>query len=191
MLVARSLRDRGAGSPARNVDARHCNAVSSSRLAPVPLREDFDVQQLIPELRVQALAVAVLPWAARLDVERLHADPAKPLAHISGDEFGPVIGPEMLGRSVCGEQVGEASNSMLQLVFAYPARRVSMHPLPNVWLGLAVGSGVALQVATVFLPPLRTLLGLAPIGATIFGAVMILVLLIWAIAEYVSRSKAT
>ena len=80
---------------------------------------------------------------------------------------------------------------MLQLVFAYPARRVSVHPLPNVWLGLAVGSGVALQVATVFLPPLRTLLGLAPIGATIFGAVMILVLLIWAIAEYVSRSKAT
>ena len=81
--------------------------------------------------------------------------------------------------------------SMLQLVFAYPARRVSVHPLPNVWLGLAVGSGVALQVATVFLPPLRSLLGLAPIGATIFGAVMILVLLIWAIAEYVSRSKAT
>ena len=48
---------------------------------------------------------------------------------------------------------------MLQLVFAYPARRVSVHPLPNVWLGLAVGSGVALQVATVFLPPLPVDMG--------------------------------
>ena len=41
-------------------------------------REDLAVQELISELRVQALAVAVLPRASRFDVERLDADPSQP-----------------------------------------------------------------------------------------------------------------
>ena len=35
-------------------------------------------RQLVAELGIEALAVAVLSRTARLDVERLHADPAEP-----------------------------------------------------------------------------------------------------------------
>ncbi len=37
--------------------------------------EDLAVEQLVPEFSVEALVVAVLPWAARFDEQRLHANP--------------------------------------------------------------------------------------------------------------------
>ena len=40
--------------------------------------EDLSVQELVPELAVEALVVAVLPRTARLDVERLYAEPPQP-----------------------------------------------------------------------------------------------------------------
>jgi Ca2+-transporting ATPase len=74
--------------------------------------------------------------------------------------------------------------SIMQLVFAYPSRRIGVVPLPNIWIHLAVGLGVAFQGLTVVLPPLRTLLGLVPLGETVFAAIIASVLLTWAIAEY-------
>ena len=43
------------------------------------IEEDFSREQLFAKLRVEALAVATLPWVARLDVACLHADPTEPL----------------------------------------------------------------------------------------------------------------
>ena len=77
--------------------------------------------------------------------------------------------------------------SVLQLVFAYPSRRVFSTPLPNVWLHLAVALGVALQLLTVLLPPLRALLGLVPISAGILVAILIAAMLTWIVAEWASR----
>ena len=77
--------------------------------------------------------------------------------------------------------------SMLQLVFAYPSRRIGVLPLRNIWIHLAVGLGVVLQMLTVLLPPFRTLLGLVPVSATVFGAVMTAVAVTWAIAEFLGR----
>jgi P-type Ca2+ transporter type 2C len=77
--------------------------------------------------------------------------------------------------------------SMMQLVFVYPARRISAVPLPNMWLHLAVGLGIVLQALTVVLPPLRTLLGLVQVGATIFAVVIGAVLFTWLIAEFLGR----
>jgi Ca2+-transporting ATPase len=77
--------------------------------------------------------------------------------------------------------------SMLQLVFAYPCRRISVVPLPNIGVHLAVLLGVVLQAMTVLLPPLRTLLGLVPIGMGVFAAVMLLVLATWAVAEFLGH----
>ena len=54
------------------------------------------------------LAVAVLPGAARLDEERLDADPPKPLSHVASNELGPVVRTNVLRCRVCNEQVGEA-----------------------------------------------------------------------------------
>ena len=77
--------------------------------------------------------------------------------------------------------------SMTQLVFAYPCRRISVIPLPNVWIHVAVGIGVVVQLLTVALAPLRSLLGLVPIGAAVLGAIMVAVLLTWAIAELLGQ----
>ncbi len=73
--------------------------------------------------------------------------------------------------------------SALQLVFAYPCRRISVIPRPNLGLHLAIGLGVLLQVATVLVAPLRTLLGLVPVSATLFALVTVLVLATWAVSE--------
>ena len=79
--------------------------------------------------------------------------------------------------------------SIMQLVFVYPARRISTVPPPNIWIHLAVGLGMALQTLTVLLPPLRTLLGLVPVSAGVFAAILVAVFLTWAVAEYLSRQQ--
>ena len=76
---------------------------------------------------------------------------------------------------------------VLQLVFAYPSRRISLIPMPNIGLHLAIGLGVALQVMTVLLPPLMTLLGLVSISAVVLGAVIVAALLTWAVAEFLGH----
>jgi P-type Ca2+ transporter type 2C len=77
--------------------------------------------------------------------------------------------------------------SMAQLVFAYPSRKLTGNPLPNLGLHLTVGFGLALQVMTVLLPGLRTLLQLAPIDLPAILGIFIAVLLSWVAAEFVSR----
>jgi len=66
--------------------------------------------------------------------------------------------------------------ALAQLVFAYPARRVSVVPLPNLALHAAV-----------FVPGLRELLGLAMIDATAWAAITGAVLLCWGAAELIGR----
>lgn len=79
--------------------------------------------------------------------------------------------------------------SMAQLVFAYPARKLNIIPLPNGILHWAVGLGLLLQVATVLVPGLRTLLGLVYIDGFAAGTVLVGVLLSWAAAEVISRMR--
>ena len=84
----------------------------------------------------------------------------------------------------------------MQLVFAYPCRRIGVVPLPNAWIHVAVGFGVLLQLSTVLLAPLRALLGLVPIGGSVLAAIIAAVLATWAVAELMgqrarlSRSQA-
>jgi hypothetical protein len=49
--------------------------------------KDFSVQALIPQLPVEALAVAVLPRTARLDVQRSGPHIPQPLPQFLRDEF--------------------------------------------------------------------------------------------------------
>jgi hypothetical protein len=53
--------------------------------------EDFHVQQLVSEFRVEALAIAVFPRTAWLDIKRLDADPSKPASHVLRDELRPAL----------------------------------------------------------------------------------------------------
>lgn len=83
--------------------------------------------------------------------------------------------------------------SLMQLVFAYPCRRISVIPLPNVWIHVAVGLGVVLQLLTVGLAPLRALLGLVPINSAVIAGILGIALLTWAAAElmgWLTRTSA-
>lgn len=77
--------------------------------------------------------------------------------------------------------------SILQLVFAYPARRVYVAPLRNMGVHLTVGLGIVLQLMTILLPPLQALLGLVPLSLGVFASVMLLVLGAWAVAEFLGH----
>jgi len=46
--------------------------------------EQFSVEQLIPQAAMEALNIAVLPWAARLDIERLDLQRREPLPNLGG-----------------------------------------------------------------------------------------------------------
>ena len=74
---------------------------------------------------------------------------------------------------------------IMQLVFAYPCRRVTAIPLPNIWIHVAVGLGIVLQLATVVLAPLRALLGLVPIGGGLVAVILLVTLATWGVAEVI------
>ena len=59
--------------------------------------EDLAIEELVPELRVEALDIAVLPRAARCDVGRLCADSRDTGLDGLSDELGPVVGSDMAG----------------------------------------------------------------------------------------------
>ena len=69
--------------------------------------ENFAVEQFVTQAGVEALDIAVLPWAARLDVEGGNAQPAQPFSHDIGHKFGAIIGPDMLRRAMLNEQIGQ------------------------------------------------------------------------------------
>jgi len=77
--------------------------------------------------------------------------------------------------------------SMAQLLFAYPSRRINLHPQRNMFLHVAVIGGILLQVLTVLIAPLRALLGLVPVDLTVAALIGAAVLLSWAIAEAVGQ----
>jgi hypothetical protein len=53
--------------------------------------EDLPVEQLIAELAVEALDVAILPGTARLDVSGLSSDGRNPFSDRGRNELGAVI----------------------------------------------------------------------------------------------------
>ena len=67
--------------------------------------EDLAVQELVPQLAVEALVVAVLPRTAGLDVERLHTEPGEPPPHELRGELRPVVRTQMLGWTVPNEEI--------------------------------------------------------------------------------------
>jgi Ca2+-transporting ATPase len=77
--------------------------------------------------------------------------------------------------------------SLAQIVYAYPARIVSVTPRPNVSLHAVIALGVALQVATVLAAPLRQLLGLSALAPAQWAAVGVAFALTWALAELIGR----
>jgi len=58
--------------------------------------EDLAVEKLVAQTGVEALDVAVLPWAAGSDVGGLRPDSGDPVLHGRGDELRAVVGADVL-----------------------------------------------------------------------------------------------
>ena len=69
--------------------------------------EDLAIEQLVAELRVEALAVAGLPGTARFDERRLRSHCVDPVPHGRGDELRPVIRSDVTGHAAQDEEVSQ------------------------------------------------------------------------------------
>jgi len=78
--------------------------------------------------------------------------------------------------------------SVAQLVFAYPARRMGRHAAKNRVLHIVIVLSVGLQVLTATVPSLQTLLGLVTLDTQALVVVSGSVLATWLAAELVNRA---
>src|SRR5215204_4295243 len=70
--------------------------------------EDLAIEKLVSQAGVEALHVAVLPWAASFDVGGPRAHRCDPVLHGFGDELGAVVGADMPGDPAQDEEVGQS-----------------------------------------------------------------------------------
>jgi Ca2+-transporting ATPase len=61
--------------------------------------------------------------------------------------------------------------SLAQLAFVYPARRISSKSLPNRTLNMIIVASVVLQILTITVPGLRTMLRLVPLDVSVLTLV--------------------
>lgn len=80
--------------------------------------------------------------------------------------------------------------SLAQLVFAYPSRRLGHRPMRNWTLHLVIVATISLQLATIAIPSLRATLGLEALGAGVLTVVLASVGLTWLLAGAVTRWAA-
>ena len=69
--------------------------------------EDLAVEELVPELSIEALVVTVLPRTAWLDVEGLYVDPTEPVPDRLGCELAAIVGPDMIRSPVLGKELSQ------------------------------------------------------------------------------------
>ena len=80
--------------------------------------------------------------------------------------------------------------SMAQLVFAYPSRRLHHRPLRNWVLNVVIVATVLLQLATVLVPGLRVALGLENVPVDLAAIITATVLFTWLLAGLTTRWAA-
>lgn len=80
--------------------------------------------------------------------------------------------------------------SLAQLAFVYPARRIGSRSLPNRTLNIIIVSSVVLQMLTITVPGLRTMLGLVPLDLFVLGLVAVSLAITVVGAEFWSRRAA-
>ncbi len=81
----------GVGLCRRYEVERYCTPASNEHHCFGQCVEDLAVQELVPQLAVEALVVAVLPGTTRLDEQRLYTEPGQPLSNQLRRELWPVV----------------------------------------------------------------------------------------------------
>src|SRR3712207_2654118 len=77
--------------------------------------EDLPVQQLVAELALEALAVAVLPGAPGLDEPGPDPEPPRPCSDRLGHGLGTVVRADVLGWAVAHGQLGQDLEGLLRV----------------------------------------------------------------------------
>ena len=77
--------------------------------------EDLSVEQLIPELPVEALVVTVLPGTARFNVERLNTNLAQPLPNYPGRELVTIVRADALGNAMLYKKLCQTVQNIIRL----------------------------------------------------------------------------
>src|SRR5690606_35192039 len=80
--------------------------------------EDLTIKQFIAQLRVEALAIAVLPGASRLDKRGLCTNGHDPLPHRLGNELRAVVGTNMARYAAQDEQVRQGIDNVSRVELA-------------------------------------------------------------------------
>ena len=93
--------------------------------------EDLSVQQLVSELAVEALDIAVLPRRAWLDEQRPDTQPRHPIAYHLRREFRAVVGPDVLRDSALHEQLAELLEYLLRVQLPF---RFDRQALPGLFV---------------------------------------------------------
>ena len=87
--------------------------------------EQLAVQELVAQLGVEPLAVAVLPRAAKLDERRFRADRNDPLPHGLGDALGPLSERTWPGAPRRMKRLD--STSVMSVALSSRSIRIEMH----------------------------------------------------------------
>ncbi len=94
-----------------------------------------------------------------------------------------VVGP-LLGATLVAVQTAVfLYESVAKLVSAYASHRWSSRPKTNIVLHVCIGFAIALQIATLFVPGLRSLLGLTGLGPLDLLVLSAAIIATWAFAE--------
>lgn len=188
-------------------------AIGVTGAAVLDLRDDFG-NLLVPLLAVQLLWINIIadgPPALALGMDRNPGmmlqrprPPSAPLLTRTGVRFilttgalkaamGVLLFFSLPALAFSGSTTQTAVflyESLAQLAFVYPARRITSRSLPNRTLNIIIIASVALQVLTITVPGLRTMLGLVPLDGQVLALVVTALVVTVAGAETWSRRMA-
>lgn len=77
--------------------------------------EDFPIEKLVPQFSIEAFAMAVLPCAAVLNVQGLHAEPTEPSADRDFNVLGSIVGSDVLRRPMHDEDISQGLKHALRV----------------------------------------------------------------------------
>ncbi|MEA3511014.1 MAG: cation-transporting P-type ATPase [Actinomycetota bacterium] len=188
-------------------------AIGVTGAAALNLQDDFG-NLLVPLLAVQLLWINIIadgPPALALGMDRNPGmmsqrprPPSAPLLTQTGVRFilttgalkaamGVLLFFSLPALAFSGSTTQTAVflyESLAQLAFVYPARRITNRSLPNRTLNIIIVASVGLQVLTITVPGLRTMLGLVPLDGAVLALIATTLLVTVAGAEIWSRRLA-
>src|SRR5690606_25165485 len=86
--------------------------------------EDLAVEEFVAQASIEALDVAILPWASGCDVGSLRPDGGDPVLHGRGDELRAVVGTDVLRHAAQDEQVSDRT-SMTSVELSLRSMRIA------------------------------------------------------------------